>query len=109
MSATRGGRPSCSTKKSAARRSCETSPGASCGYESVGRLCDAKTGRERAALRGHGRDVWALAFSTDGQTLASGGLDRTIILWDLHRALETTENPQLDTLRGHEDAVTSLA
>jgi WD40 repeat protein len=32
-------------------------------------------------LRGHGDEVWSVAFSPDGQRLATGSKDRTVMLW----------------------------
>src|SRR5262245_59504028 len=50
----------------------------------------------------HGATVTALAFSPDGRTLASGGQDQTIRLWNLATG-EARE------LRGHDGSLTALA
>jgi RNA polymerase sigma factor (sigma-70 family) len=47
------------------------------------RLWDAETGRGLRRLTGHEGRLWTLAFSGDGQTLASGGSDKTIRFWDV--------------------------
>jgi WD40 repeat protein/serine/threonine protein kinase len=47
------------------------------------RLYEAATGRLCASLLGHSGSLFALAFTSDGKTLASGGNDRTVRLWDV--------------------------
>ncbi len=47
------------------------------------RLLDADTGREAARLAAHTSWVTALAWSPDGHTLASGGKDDALLLWDV--------------------------
>ncbi len=47
------------------------------------RLTDLATGKERARLAGHIRQVSALAFSPDGKRLASGASDASALVWDL--------------------------
>lgn len=56
-------------------------------------LCEAKTGSALQTLKGHAGDVSSIAFSPDGQLLASGSNDRTIRLWDIETgaALQTME------------------
>ena len=43
---------------------------------------DAKTYQELILLAGHTHSVFSVAFSPDGQTIASGSRDSTIRLWD---------------------------
>ena len=51
-------------------------------------------------LRGHEDWVFSVAFSPDGQTLASGSADNTIRLWDLRQPAAAPT-----VLRGHENWV----
>jgi len=52
-------------------------------YDKNIRFWDRASGKELAVLRGHKSVVSSVAFSPDGQTLASGSGDETIRLWDL--------------------------
>jgi hypothetical protein len=45
------------------------------------------TGKLLHRLPGHQGRVKCLAFSTDGKILASGGLDTTVLLWDIEKVL----------------------
>ncbi len=53
-------------------------------------------------LEGHNDTVWGVAFSPDGQLLASGSTDRTVKLW-------RSDGVLLQTLKGHSDAITSVS
>jgi WD40 repeat protein len=57
----------------------------------------------RGRLWGHHRDVWNVALSRDGRTLASGGQDQAILLWDVARRV------RIATLKGHTKTVLALA
>lgn len=59
--------------------------------------------RPRASLVGHGYGVVSAAFSPDGTTLASGGFDRAVKLWDVADGRERA------TLDGHDGWVVSAA
>jgi WD40 repeat protein len=52
----------------------------------------------------HDKQVTALAFGPDGLTLATGGIDGSVQLWDVTRPDSVPV-----VLRGHSEAVTSLA
>ena len=52
-------------------------------------LWDPTTGRVVGTLAGHARDVRALAFTHNGKTLATGGGDRSIRLWDVATRQQT--------------------
>ena len=61
------------------------------------------TGKELYELHGHTEPPSSLAFSPDGQTLASGSHDHTIRLWDVATGTE------MYTLREHHGSVFGLA
>ena len=74
------------------------------GADAAVRLWDARTNEHRADFIGHTAPVVALAFSPDGNILASGSF-KEIRLWDL--TLE--QAPRATVLQGHRDMVTTLA
>ena len=57
----------------------------------------------RNTLQGHERSRIRIAWSPDGQTLASGSADSTILLWD------TEIGEQSGKLKGHSSDVNSVA
>ncbi len=67
------------------------------------KLWQLSTGREVCTLTGHSDEVESIAFSPDGQILASGSYDNTIKLWQLSTGRE------ICSLTGHSDFVWSVA
>ncbi len=53
-------------------------------------------------LSGHDKSVWAVAFSPDGNTIASASADKTVNLWSRDGRL-------LNTLKEHKDEVWAVA
>ena len=61
-------------------------------------------------LKGHTYDVNSVVFSPDGDTLVSGGSDRTFLLYnDTIRLWDAKTGEPLQTLKGHRNSVTSVA
>lgn len=66
-------------------------------------LWDVATGQLKSTLKGHKHNVNSIAFSPNGNTLASGSTDETIKLWDVPTGKLKT------TLIGHTGVVFSVA
>ncbi|MFJ5775476.1 helix-turn-helix domain-containing protein [Streptomyces sp. NPDC093094] len=76
---------------------------AAAGTDRTVRLWDVASRRPVAALRGHRRSVFAVAFAPDGRTLASAGSEGTVRLWDV-----ASRRP-VAALRGHRRSVFAVA
>ena len=72
-------------------------------HEPILGIYDFDTGQEIASFAGHTQHISAIAWSPDGQRLASSGADMTVRIWD------RSTNKLICTLAGHESNVRSLA
>jgi ribosome assembly protein SQT1 len=61
---------------------------ASGGEDDLGYLWDVESGTQLARLSGHSDSVTSIAFSTDGEMVATGGMDGKIRIW---RRVGTTD------------------
>lgn len=67
-------------------------------------IYDAKTGKELDLIaEEHPARVYSAAYSPDSKTIATGGQDKTVRLWNAHTG------KHLKTLTGHKDEVNSVA
>ena len=72
-------------------------------YETTLAVWDAKTGRRTQTLTGHTDLVNSVAFSPDGNTIATGDNDETLRLWDANTGILK------HTLIGHTSWIYSIA
>jgi WD40 repeat protein len=72
-------------------------------HMAVARLWDLAKREVITSLRGHSREITAMAMSSNGEILATASRDETAILWDWKRAR------QLATVRGNEGCVNDVA
>ena len=76
---------------------------ASAGEDCLIKIWDMNTGQIMSAIAGHQKQIWAIAFSSDGQILASAGDDKTVKLWSM------STGEVIRTLYGHKNRIWSVA
>ncbi|BBC26960.1 NB-ARC domain-containing protein [Pseudanabaena sp. ABRG5-3] len=76
---------------------------ASAGEDCLIKIWDVHTGQIVSAIAGHQKQIWAIAFSADGQMLASAGDDETVKLWSM------STGEVIRTLYGHKNRIWSVA
>lgn len=73
-------------------------------------LYNIETGEQIGLLKGHDNVIHALAFSPDGQWLASGSADYTVRIWDVSKIGTAKEKfVAAAVLKGHTDYVYGVA
>lgn len=73
-------------------------------------LWDTVSGQALTTLHWHRNSVVALAFSSDGRSLATGSKDHSISIWNVDRGLwDAVMGVHDQVLRGHQAAVTAVA
>lgn len=79
--------------------------------DSTVRLWDVATAQELGVFKGHHSSPWAVGFSPDGRTLATGGGDSSVLLWDVTgrrgksgKALSVDQRSRLWEQLGDDDA-----
>jgi uncharacterized protein (TIGR03066 family) len=70
--------------------------------DNTARVCDARTGTEVFALKGHSGSVYWAAFSPDGERVVTASADKTARVWDAKSGAE------LFTLKGHSGSIYSV-
>ncbi len=71
--------------------------------DKIARIWDVATGKQIAALKGHGEDVVSAQFSPDGRRIVTSSVDRTARVWNASTGAQTA------VLLGHGDLVYSAA
>ncbi len=72
-------------------------------------IWDLVNGREMARLEGHTEFVFAFAFTADSKRLATAGIDRRVLLWDLAAVASGESKSPILSFIGHTDCVSTLA
>ena len=67
------------------------------------KIWDVSGGRLVHTLAGHSKVVWGVAYSPDGQRIASGSFDQKVKIWDANTGQEAL------TLHGHTNTVPGVA